>query len=247
MSNFPSLGVNQIGSTNFSRVLAYCVLRTVTFTQTPVQVRRKITFAAPAQNSSVGCAVFFRVTRSVLISDRCAISRRIVCAVFAHWGQTWPRGARARARGWGGHVLRYGWWKYGCQTLLISPMIFFFLLFCSDSLTLVSVFSLFTHCNKYRIYFSIIEGGPGGASPRHHLLQICNTHLLWWITLLLASVFSLFIHCHKYRLTDTSQCIHSLHTLPQVPNLLLRWGSHYKISRLGPHKAHYSKSRQLSM
>ena len=87
-TGIPSLGVNQIGSTNFSRVLAYCVLRTVTFTQTPVQVWRKITFAAPAQNSSVGCALFFRVTRSVLISDRCAISRRIVCAVFAHWGQT---------------------------------------------------------------------------------------------------------------------------------------------------------------
>ena len=39
------------------------------------------------------------------------------------------------------------------------------------SLTLVNVFSLFTHCNKYRIYFYIIEGGPGGASPRHHLLR----------------------------------------------------------------------------
>ena len=49
----------------------------------------------------------------------------------------------------------------------------------TDSLTLVKVFILYTHCHKYRIYFFIIEGGPGGASPRHHLLQICNTHLLW--------------------------------------------------------------------
>ena len=49
----------------------------------------------------------------------------------------------------------------------------------TDPLTLVNVFILYTNCHKYRIYFSIIEGGPGGASPRHHLLQICNTHLLW--------------------------------------------------------------------
>ena len=70
----------------------------------------------------------------------------------------------------------------------------------TDSLTLVNVFILYTHCHKYRIYFFIIEGGPGGASPRHHLLQICNTHLLWCITLLLAPVFSLFTHCHKYRI-----------------------------------------------
>ena len=92
----PSLGVNQIGSTNFSRVLAYCVLlrtaycvlRTVTFTQTPVQVRRKITFAAPAQNSSVRIARHFRRTRAVLIYDRPASYRRIVCLVFAHGVQT---------------------------------------------------------------------------------------------------------------------------------------------------------------
>ena len=31
------------------------------------------------------------------------------------------------------------------------------LTYCSDSLTLVSVFSLFTYCDKYRIYFSILE------------------------------------------------------------------------------------------
>ena len=79
----------------------------------------------------------------------------------------------------------------GCQTFEIQPIflpkleirIYFYelkyriylldkyhLLRCI-SLTLVTVFSLFTHCNKYRIYFYIIEGGPGGASPRHHLLR----------------------------------------------------------------------------
>ena len=66
---FPALVSTKVGSTNFSRVLAYCVLlrtayvlRTVTFTQTPVQIRRKITFAAPAQNSSVRSARFFPLT-----------------------------------------------------------------------------------------------------------------------------------------------------------------------------------------
>ena len=92
----PSLGVNQIGSTNFSRVLrtayfcvlAYCVLRTVTFTQTPVQVRRKITFSAVTQNSSVRPYRFFKRTRAVLIYGRPASYRRIVCLVFAHGVQT---------------------------------------------------------------------------------------------------------------------------------------------------------------
>ena len=58
------------------------------FTQTPVDAWRKITFAAPAKNASNGISPNFRVTRAVLISDRCAINRRIVCAVFAHGGQT---------------------------------------------------------------------------------------------------------------------------------------------------------------
>ena len=102
-----SLGVNQIkiGSTNFSRVLrtrvlsrtrvltyfcvlAYCVLRAVTFTQTPVQVRRKITFSAVTQNSSVSPYRFFKRTRAVLIYGRPASYRRIVCLVFAHGVQT---------------------------------------------------------------------------------------------------------------------------------------------------------------
>ena len=91
----PSLGVNQIGSTNFSRVLRTRVLRTVTFTQTPVQVRRKITFSAVTQNSSYRSARFFKRTRAVLIYGRPASYRRIVCLVFAHGVQTWPRGARS--------------------------------------------------------------------------------------------------------------------------------------------------------
>ena len=74
----------------------------------------------------------------------------------------------------------------------------------TDPLTLVSVFILYTYCHKYRINFSIIEGGPGGASPRHHLLQICK--------------HSLTVVHHTF----TSPCIQSFHTLPQVPNLLLR-------------------------
>ncbi len=73
-STFPSLGVNQSRVHKLfsrTRVALRCVA--YFFTQTPVDAWRKITFAAPAQNSSVGCALFFRVTRSVLISDRCAI------------------------------------------------------------------------------------------------------------------------------------------------------------------------------
>ena len=102
---FPALVSTKVGSTNFSRVLAYsysrtrvpayfCVLaycvilRTVTFTQTPVQVRRKITFAAPAQNSSYRPYRFFKRTRAVLIYGRPASYRRIVCLVFAHGVQT---------------------------------------------------------------------------------------------------------------------------------------------------------------
>ena len=91
------------------------------------------------------------------------------------------------------------------------------LTYCSDSLTLVRVFSLFTHCNKYRIYFSILEGGPGGASPRHHLLR--------YLTLTYVVSF-----------TDTSQCIQSFHSLQQVPNLLFHILPLIK-TRLGPHKA----------
>ena len=91
------------------------------------------------------------------------------------------------------------------------------LTYCSDSLTLVSVFSHFTYCDKYRIYFSILEGGPGGASPRHHLLR--------YLTLTYVVSF-----------TDTSQCIQSFHSLQQVPNLLFHILPLIK-TRLGPHKA----------
>ena len=86
--NIPSLGCQtKQGPPTFLalRVLAYS--RT-SFTQTPVDAWRKITFAAPAKNASNGIGPNFRVTRAVLISDRCAINRRIVCAVFAHGGQT---------------------------------------------------------------------------------------------------------------------------------------------------------------
>ena len=69
-----------------TRVLGYS--RTVTFTQTPVQVRRKITFAAVTQNSSVRPYRFFKRTRAVLIYGRPASYRRIVCLVFAHGVQT---------------------------------------------------------------------------------------------------------------------------------------------------------------
>jgi hypothetical protein len=66
-------------------VLAYS--RT-SFTQTPVDAWRKITFAAPAQNASSGIYPNFRVTRAVLIYDRFAIYTKSYRADFAHGGQT---------------------------------------------------------------------------------------------------------------------------------------------------------------
>ena len=149
VTHIPSLGVNQTGSTNFSRVLRTRVLRAVTFTQTPVQVRRKITFSAVTQNSSVRPYRFFKRTRAVLIYGRPASYRRIVCLVFAHGVQTWPRGARSH---------------------MTSRSHFIIIIQCTvfiqystlqgktkkegtDSLTLVNVFILYTHCHKYRIYF----------------------------------------------------------------------------------------------
>ena len=84
----------------------------------------------------------------------------------------------------------------GCQTFEIQPIflpkleirIYFYelkyriylldkyhLLRCI-SLTLVAVFSLFTHCNKYRIYFYIIEGGPGREAPPGTTSSICITY-----------------------------------------------------------------------
>ena len=148
----------KVGSTNFSRVLAYSrtfaysrtrVLRAVTFTQTPVQVRRKITFSAVTQNSSVRIARHFRRTRAVLIYGRPASYRRIVCLVFAHGVQTWPRGARS-------HMTSR-------SHFIISIQCTVFIQYSTlqgktkkegtDSLTLVNVFILYTHCHKYRIYF----------------------------------------------------------------------------------------------
>ena len=87
MGDFPSLGCQtKQGPPTF---LAYSrTYSRTSFTQTPVDAWRKITFAAPAKNASNGIGPNFRVTRAVLISDRCAINRRIVCAVFAHGGQT---------------------------------------------------------------------------------------------------------------------------------------------------------------
>ena len=82
MDMFPALVSTKQGPQTF---LAYVLA--VTFTQTPVQVWRKITFAAPAQNAWFRISPNFRRTRAILISDRCAISRRIVCANFAHGGQ----------------------------------------------------------------------------------------------------------------------------------------------------------------
>ena len=79
--------VHQLFSRTYSRTRVLAYSRT-SFTQTPVDAWRKITFAAPAKNASNGIFPNFRVTRAVLISDRCAINRRIVCAVFAHGGQT---------------------------------------------------------------------------------------------------------------------------------------------------------------
>ena len=146
--------------TRVLRTFAYCVLayfvysrtrvlRTVTFTQTPVQARRKITFAAPAQNSSVRPYRFFRRTRAVLIYGRPASYRRIVCLVFAHGVQTWPRGARS-------HMTAR-------SHFIISIQCTVFIQYSTlqgktkkegtDSLTLVNVFILYTHCHKYRIYF----------------------------------------------------------------------------------------------
>ena len=116
-----------------------------------------------------------------------------MCRFCARGANVTTRRARARAGG-GDMFLRMVSScvvNLGCQTFEIQPIflpkleirIYFYelkyriylldkyhLLRCI-SLTLVTVFSLFTHCNKYRIYFYIIEGGPGGASPRHHLLR----------------------------------------------------------------------------
>ena len=84
---------------------------------------------------------------------------------FLRTGGKRDHAARARGHAGGGAMfLGMGGGNMGVK-LFCQPMIFFFLLFCSDSLTLVTVFSLFTHCNKYRIYFSIIEGGPGEPPP----------------------------------------------------------------------------------
>ena len=143
-----------------------------------------------------------------------------MCRFCARGANVTTRRARARARV--GGTCSYVWWVHvvvnlGCQTFEIQPIflpkleirIYFYelkyriylldkyhLLRCI-SLTLVTVFSLFTHCNKYRIYFYIFEGGPGGASPRHHLLDMY--HLLWWISLTLVTVFSLITYCNKYQ------------------------------------------------
>ena len=117
---------------------------------------------------------------------------------------------RARARGWGGHVLTYCMVSSCCDKSWVSnvrdPTIFLLPPTCDDmyhllwwiSLTLVIVFSLFTHCNKYRIYFYIIEGGPGEPPPGTTCYDMY--HLLWCISMTLDSVFSLLIYCAKYQI-----------------------------------------------
>ena len=129
----------------------------------------------------------------------CDLNEKLRSRFCARGANVTTRRARARAGG-GDMFLRMVSScvvNLGCQTFEIQPIflpkleirIYFYelkyriylldkyhLLRCI-SLTLVTVFSLFTHCNKYRIYFYCIEGGPGGASPRHHLLDMY--HLLW--------------------------------------------------------------------
>ena len=85
-TGFSALVSTKVGSTNFSRVARTRVALRTSFTQTDAW--RKITFAARAQNAWFRISPNFRRTRAVLISDRCAISTRILCADFAHGGQT---------------------------------------------------------------------------------------------------------------------------------------------------------------
>ena len=199
-----------------TRVLAYVLAYSRTsFTQTPVDAWRKITFAAPAKNASNGISPNFRVTRAVLISDRCAINRRIVCAVFAHGGQTWPRGARARARV--GGTCSYVWWVHvvvnlGCQTFEIHQ-------FCILG---VKRFASREHRTRD------ILPKRSATVPLDRRDGDDEVTRFWWSRTSQTDTRSRFnvlryVTLTVVNLTDTSQCIQPLYSLQQVPNLLLHY------------------------